>query len=233
MQINNVKKSNILDNIRSRIIYIADNKEVSRSVFLKKTNLKKGIFDYKDINRAVGSDKISKILEVYQDINPSWLLTGKGKMILKEDKNLIKDIDNPNIVKLDTSEKIPYYDLPVSAGQADVLINGNSPDGYIQIKDIPGMPQADAVLPVYGYSMQPEVNEGALIGVRKLEQVDYLNTRYKYLIVTKDDRMIKYIAHDKEDDSILWCKSPNYGDFKILKEDILEIHRVTWVLNPG
>lgn len=75
------EKSNILDNIRKRIIYIADNHHVSRNEFMLKTGIKKGLFDKKDINRAVGSDKISNILDSDSNISPEWLLTGKGEML--------------------------------------------------------------------------------------------------------------------------------------------------------
>ncbi len=79
--------------------------------------------------------------------------------------------------------------------------------------------------------MQPEVKEGTIIGVRGIERWDTLNTQHKYLIITREDRMVKYIEHDLERDDILWCPSPNYLKFKIYIEDIIEVHRVTFVMN--
>lgn len=38
-------------------------------------------------DKAIGSDKLENILKEYNDINPEWLLTGKGEM-LKETFNL-------------------------------------------------------------------------------------------------------------------------------------------------
>lgn len=38
-------------------------------------------------NRVLGSDKIENILKSYPDINPIWLLTGKGEMLLSEEKS--------------------------------------------------------------------------------------------------------------------------------------------------
>lgn len=35
-----------------------------------------------DKNKNVGSDKCAIIIDQYPDINPTWLLTGKGEMLL-------------------------------------------------------------------------------------------------------------------------------------------------------
>jgi phage repressor protein C with HTH and peptisase S24 domain len=41
--------------------------------------------------KGIGSDKLEKILSVYPDINPSWLLTGAGEILLtKTPKNVLK-----------------------------------------------------------------------------------------------------------------------------------------------
>ncbi len=126
---------------------------------------------------------------------------------------------------------VPYYDLPVSAGKSLFEIEGARKfDGYAL--GLPGIGYADAILPVRGFSMQPEVKEGAIIGVRSIERWDTLNTQHKYLIITREDRMVKYIEHDLERDDILWCLSPNHPKFKIYIEDIIEVHRVTFVMNP-
>jgi phage repressor protein C with HTH and peptisase S24 domain len=94
---------------------------------------------------------------------------------------------------------------------------------------LPGSELTENILPVLGTSMEPEVTNGAIIGVRKMHNWETLNTERIYLIITRDDRMIKRIEHDTEDPSILWCVSPNYPRFKIYKEEIIEIHRVCFV----
>ena len=106
----------------------------------------------------------------------------------------------------------------------------NEPDGFIY--NLPGMAFTENFLPVVGYSMEPEVKENAIIGVRKMDKWDTLNTTKKYLIITHDDRMIKYVEHDEKNEDILWCVSPNYKRFKVYKSDIVEIQRITFVINP-
>lgn len=126
---------------------------------------------------------------------------------------------------------VPYWNLPVSAGRsiADV-IGASKPDGFIS--GLPGVDIAENILPVTGTSMEPEISPGAIIGVRLMNNYDTLNTERIYLIITNDDRMIKRVEHDTENEDILWCVSPNYPKFKIYKNDVIEIHRVCFVYNP-
>lgn len=142
-----------------------------------------------------------------------------------DDKILKEEIKPENL------KSVPYWNLPVTAGRSLVEIIGQTkPDGYIS--GLPGADMAENILPVTGTSMEPEVPEGALIGVRKMDQWETLNTGRIYLIITHDDRMIKRIEHDTENEAILWCTSPNYPKFKIYKSDIIEIQRVCFVYNP-
>lgn len=51
---------------------------------------------------AIGSDKLEKILSVYPEISPIWLMTGKGNMIIGENEEATKQqaiIANENLVK--------------------------------------------------------------------------------------------------------------------------------------
>ncbi len=178
------------------------------------------------------------IISKCDNINANWLFTGEGSMF-KKSYQLIESHDNVvNEVGFNYSEgilpdgSVPFFNLPVTVGQS-ILDTKESiiPEGYI--KDVPGLENTDIFLPVIGFSMMPEIIEGALIGIRTIKNWNSLNTQYKYLIITNQDRMIKYIEHDENDDSILWCTSPNYKRFKVNKEFIIDIQCITFVLNPG
>ena len=126
-----------------------------------------------------------------------------------------------------SSFAVPFYDIPVSAGPLGVLTYSKGavePDGYI---DMEIFRRCEAILPVMGVSMEPEIHSGDLIGIRKLDSYnwEYIETGKVYMIVTSEERMIKYINRADDSDYII-CSSPNYHDFKIRKDDILEIYRV-------
>lgn len=209
-----------MKDIRLRISKIMSEKKLNNSSLGK-------IVGYSDV--AIGKivkgtskpkfEIIQKISEHFPDINTNWLLTGKGTMLKKQNQST--DIENT----------IPFWNLPVSAGKSiNQVVGANKPDGFI--KGLPGADIAENILPVNGASMEPEVSNGAIIGVRKMDNWESLNTERIYLIITQDDRMIKRIEHDEENHDILWCVSPNYPRFKVYKTDIIEIQRVCFVYNP-
>jgi len=72
--------------IVGRIKQIIEYKNISTRKFCIEVGFANGFFDkVKD----VGSEKLLKILNRYPEINPDWLLTGKGKMLLDEEETRI------------------------------------------------------------------------------------------------------------------------------------------------
>ena len=197
-------------------------------IFLKENNIKGTDFCNKigvssgfisGMRESIQPDKLKSIATNYPILSIEWLLTGEGEM-------LKTDSPQPEIKK-----GVPYWNLPVSAGRSILdIIGKTSPDGYIS--GLPGADIAENILPVTGTSMEPEILNGAIVGVRKMNNWETLNTERIYLIITQDDRMVKRIEYDLENDDILWCVSPNYPKFKIYKSDIIDIERVCFVYNP-
>ncbi len=78
-----------METARSRIIQFIDNQKINTKDFLKKTGVKKGFIDKSHQNSGATDIYLSKILEGYPEINPTWLLTGKGSMLLNNKKENI------------------------------------------------------------------------------------------------------------------------------------------------
>ncbi len=66
-----------------RMIQIVDYKGISKRKFYDEIGLSNG---YLDKEREVGHKKLELICSRYPDINPVWLLMGKGEMLLSEAK---------------------------------------------------------------------------------------------------------------------------------------------------
>ena len=63
---------------RDRIIQFVEYKKISKNKFYKETGLSNGFLDK---NNHPGADKLEQIIYTYPNINPEWLLTGKGEML--------------------------------------------------------------------------------------------------------------------------------------------------------
>ncbi len=221
-----------MTNIKERVSYILEYKGIAKEDFYKEIGMSSSSFRGSAKNTPLNSIAVANILSILPDINPMWLLSGKGEMLQKDNSyktttNEIHIVEEPAV----GFSCVPYWDLAVSAGHSLTEIKGKrKADGYVV--GLPGAEIAENLFPVTGMSMEPEISPAAIIGVRKMENWETLNTERIYLIITRDDRMIKRIEYDAENEDIIWCVSPNYPRFKIYKSDIIEVQRVCFVYNP-
>ena len=136
----------------------------------------------------------------------------------------------PELLTEQTRTSVPFYNLPVSAGQLAVLeseiFHQTEPDGFVELSVFEG---CEAVFPITGISMEPIISSGDWIGIKTIDNLshswEFLQTGAIYLIITREERMIKFIEKASDEDFIV-CKSPNYSPFKIFKGDIPKLYRV-------
>jgi transcriptional regulator with XRE-family HTH domain len=78
------------ENTIQRIKMYIDFKGIRISSLEKNTGMSNGSFASQLKNkRTIGVDKLENILKKYLDINPEWLLTGRGEMLRKEEKAIV------------------------------------------------------------------------------------------------------------------------------------------------
>lgn len=200
-----------------RILKFIEYKGISVNAFEKSIGKST---NYVRNSKSFTSNVLASIMEIYPEISIDWLITGKGKM-LKSSSPQYQFNDEF------TEGAIPYYDnLPVSAGQLDLAIykQDEKPTGWI---NIPGV-SAKGLFPVIGCSMKPDINPGDVVGLSNIDRWEMVDPDKVYLIITRDDRMIKHLMIDEADKEILWCISPNYPKFSIRKDEIVYIYRITF-----
>lgn len=128
----------------------------------------------------------------------------------------------------ETPEGSPYYNVDFHCG-FDLVLNDQKTkaDGYFKI---PKYEKATCLCNISGHSMEPEINNGDIVVLRKLEDWHFLPFGEVYAFVTKNDmRMVKRIGPAKTEDSyILYSsnKSPEYAPQELKKEDILQVFQV-------
>ena len=141
---------------------------------------------------------------------------------------VLEDEKTGTISSVRTPGSVPFYgNLPVSAGQQDLatMLTSEKPTGWI---DLPGMPISVGAFPVIGCSMEPDIRQGDFICIAEVDRWESIDPEKTYMIITDEDRMIKHLSVDENDNDILWCTSPNYTKFKIDKSQIRKVFRVTF-----
>ena len=158
----------------------------------------------------ISMDLVYAILNNVPEISPAWLIAGEGPMLLGE--------------SLQTVDGTPYYDdLPLSAGYRVAFDPAREkPSSFISIPSS----SADFYFPVQGNSMEPEFNDGDIVGVKRVERSEGIVHGDVYMVVTNENRMIKRCYHDNNDPNLIWCVSPNYPSFPINKNDVCALFKV-------
>ncbi len=234
MQTLDNKKSNILDTVRKRVIYFADIKGGGRAVFMKRTGLKKGIFDPKDIERAMGSDKISNILDSYPDVNAEWLLTGNGEMMKKKHLVAKPDIANEDSEPYKNGlSKIPYVSVGAIAGfgNSDFSIAEQDVKDYYVIPKFKDR-KIDFMIEVSGSSMYPKYNSGDVVACRIINESNFIQWNKVHVIATTEQGILIKRLRKSTISGCLLAISDNkdYEPFDIPESEITGIAIVVGVV---
>ena len=124
---------------------------------------------------------------------------------------------------------VPYYDVDFIGG-FDMIINDQSRVPSYMVSFRP-YDKATCWCNITGHSMEPEINHGDMIALRKIEEWwRFLSFGEIYAIVTKNDmRTVKRVGPGHTDDTytlIPTNKSPEYAAQEISKDEILYVYEV-------
>lgn len=100
----------ILAPIKCRIIQYIESKGITKKSFFENTKISPSNFKGNGLFSEIGGDLMVEILTFYPDINPTWLLTGKGEMLVGG-KKYDEMPDTPQYIVADGYAKPANSDL--------------------------------------------------------------------------------------------------------------------------
>lgn len=146
------------------------------------------------------------------------------------------DADVPSITN--DANRVPVLDLRTAAGFTydtleDSLSEQNPPVAeYVTMQGLKGC----VGLYVYGDSMEPEYRSGDIIFVRQEPEVDGIAWGRAYIVITRNERVLKCVYKSNHDAECVRLVSLNeetnkhgdrlFPDREIKKENIISIYRV-------
>ncbi len=135
---------------------------------------------------------------------------------------LINGTPPPNIPQRDGS---PYFDIDATASNINVFGDVQEiPAAYITV---PSFKDCDFYLNVYGDSMYPKYSSGEIIACKKITDLDIIPYGEAFLIITSEQRLIKYIRKGNRADTVLLVsENPKFEPFEIKRKAILHLYKV-------
>ncbi|RQO78076.1 peptidase S24 [Pedobacter sp. KBW01] len=195
--------------VAQRLSQYIEDKGISLYAFENKLAVSRGSIS-KAIkeNKSIGSNVLENILSKFIDINPIWLMTGRGKMIASDINESVVEPEQTFLLKTDKKrelQRIPLYDTNAAAS---VLPTFNGKHNIIDYITIPNMPSCDGALPIIGDSMYPLLKSGDIVMYKLINDLQdgiYWGEMYLVYINEHGDDMtlVKYVQKsDKGDDYI-------------------------------
>lgn len=177
------------------------------------------------ISKGIGKEYLEIIREKYPDLDLEKLLYSD------KIENLEKKDSKTALFKNDLFKSIPFYDINVSAGDIvfldDGLLKDKEPDDWF---DIPKSVDADIAFPTYGHSMSPVITNGDRVAYKFITDWSFFNYGMKYMIVTDEQRMVKYLRrHDKEGFILLESENPEYDPIDMPISSVRNILQVRYI----
>ncbi|RRJ91564.1 XRE family transcriptional regulator [Paenimyroides tangerinum] len=190
----------------------------------------------KELVNLLGFTKgqVSNILT--KKVNPSvnFLDTFEEKFnVTEQDLAKVEKNDTGNFSNLNTNlfKAVPFYNINVSAGDVVFL-----DDGFLENREpddlmfIPKNIDADIAFPTYGHSMYPEISNGDRVAYKVIKDWSFFNYGMKYLIITAEQRMVKYLKkHEKEGYVLLESRNKDFEPIDMPISSIRAILQVRYI----
>lgn len=183
-----------------RIQQYIESKGISKYRFYQESGLSNGALDK---GENIGSDKCEKILYAFPELNPDWLLTGRGSMLKNDQLSPTEEIDAVKREGLPEAlsgkrNRIPFYDDVSTIGGINdriATLDPSNPSEWIDAGD--WFPEATAAIRHYGDSMV-EYPSGSILALKRVHDARLIMNGRNYVIETTEYRVTKQLQ-DKGD----------------------------------
>lgn len=229
--------------IKERLTSLASYHGLSMRAFEDKCGLNRGNISNMGDGSSIGSDKLSKIFDTYPDVNPLWLISGKGEMLKTNCTSQQYSVQEVPVVKhkytdnstnnqdsdsknRQTRPRIPF---DAAAGSLSIALGSVSENECELLPVIPTFPRYDFTIVARGESMEPQYMSGDELACLFIKDSSFIQWGRTHVLDTAQGVVVKRIF----DNGIsITCKSNNqaYPDFDIPKEDVYHIALVVGLL---
>lgn len=206
--------------VKQRLIRFIKYYGISQKQFEESVGVSTGYIN--NIRKSVSPTVLIKICETYPSLNREWLLYGEGEMLKEETPT----------AEISYRDGVPYYDEDFLLGFEEIgAPNSENPAFLIRM---PGYEKATLWCNASGHSMEPEINNGDIIALQRIEDPSFLPFGDVYgFITTNGMRTIKRLGRSaREGFYRLIPTNKDYDEQDIPISQIAMVYRVMGAMKP-
>lgn len=210
----------ILAPIKTRIEEYLKNQGIIKSDFYKLTSIAPSNFKSTGKYSELGGDKVAKILSSYKNINPEWLMTGKGDM-LRTDSTAVPSVPGKGI---------PLIPTDAIAGYGTPAFDDMKIEEYYYVREFK---QADFLIRIKGNSMYPKYSSGDIVACKLVKERLFFQWNKIYAIHTDSQGvMVKRVQQSAKKENItLVSDNEKYKPFDVPLSDVIAVALVIGVIS--
>nr|DAL14350.1 MAG TPA_asm: putative transcriptional regulator [Caudoviricetes sp.] len=212
--------------IKQRILSFAETLGISKREFYTQIGVSRGTLESKS---SITEDVMARFIARFPQVSPSWLLTGKGDMIISQNTDM-KNEELPVAHRTESNEGIPLIPINAMAGAftSDQSVMEYECDRYI----IPSFKGADFLIGVKGSSMYPRYNSGDIVACKRLNLQDlFFQWNKVYVLDTDQGPLIKRIKPGTDKDHVtIVSDNKDYEPFELAIDHIYHVALVVGVI---
>lgn len=175
--------------VKERIIEFIQQRGITVNKFERTAGLSVGYL--RQLRKEPSLEKIKMIITAFPELSEEWLTTGEGDMLREE------RVTESGAV-LNFTDGVPYYDEDFLLGFEEVEAPSSiNPTCLVRV---PGYERASMWCNASGHSMEPEICNGDLIALQRIDDFSFLPYGEIYGIITTNGlRTIKRLGHSKRE----------------------------------
>jgi repressor LexA len=223
------KKSTIKQNILLYLDFIG----ITAYKFYQDTGITRGILTQ---DNGMSEENTAKFLAYYPQINPEWLLTGKGDMLKKNIDDFSISLHEPGELyeSINKEDKgYPLINATAIGGTGNAVFGFTDRDvkAYYKIPKF-SHKKVDFMIEVEGSSMYPKYNSGDVVACTVINENSFIQWNKAHVIATQDQGIIiKRIKKSLIEDCLCMISdNPSYDAFEVPKSEINGIALVVGVI---
>ena len=181
--------------------------------------------------RKIGENVARRWAEAF-GFNLVYLMTGEGSLLPEHDVFGVMPHKEQKPVVGQEPNTVPLLPIFAQAGSLTGWSEGIEEAKCERV--ISPVGDVDMAVHIYGESMYPDIPNGSVVYVRRINPRAFVEWGRAYILDTVNGPLLKYLTPGGDDEHIR-CVSANhdpmYAPFDVAKEDILGIYRVVMCMS--